>query len=72
MISKAEAIYHQIESADHLNDEVRNILGIPIPEIRQESPVNSIIHSDQPCSLEAIQFGADEVSYERSLSTSYF
>lgn len=71
MISKAEAIYHQIELAEHLNNSVRSILGLPIPEIVQESPVSSVTSGDQPCSLETVQFGPDEVAFERSLSNSY-
>lgn len=73
MISKAEAIYHQIELAEHLSNTIRSILGMPIvPEVVQESPVSSIISGgDQPCSLEAVQFGPDEVVYERSLNASY-
>lgn len=70
MISKAEAIYHQIEAAEHLNNTVRTILGLPIPVV-QESPVSSIISGDQPCSLEAVNLCPDEVAFERAISTSY-
>lgn len=73
IISKAESIYHQIELAEHLNNNIRIILGLPIiSEVVQESPVSSITSaSDQPCSLETVQFGPDEVVYERSLNASY-
>lgn len=73
ILNKAEGMYNQIVAADHLNDSVRNILGLPVPEkVSPEDSSSNLNNSSEQCSsMEAVQFGADEATYEKALNTSY-
>lgn len=80
MINKAEGIYYQIIEADHLTNEVRLILGLPIASTNHSldnsdiSPLDTSNDSNgqQPCSLETISIGPDaEIHYERSINHSF-
>lgn len=81
MLNKAEGLYHQMVEAEHLTNEIRLILGLPLvrnnnvlessDEILPIDTTNSN-NEEQLRSLEAISINGDsEVSYERSISNSY-
>lgn len=38
MLVKAEGIFHQIKDAEHLTDNIRSILGLPIPVTQPPEP----------------------------------
>lgn len=80
MINKAEGIYHQIKEAEHLTNEVRLILGLPLVRnnvLESSDEISPLENSDsnneqQTHSLETISINGDsEVTYERALSNTY-
>lgn len=81
MLNKAEGIFHQIKEAEHLTNEVRLILGLPLVrsnnllELSDEiSPVDvsDANNGQQLSSLDAVSINGDaEVAYEKALSGSY-
>ncbi|KAG5893896.1 hypothetical protein JTB14_001079 [Gonioctena quinquepunctata] len=82
MLNKAEGIYYQIKEADHLTDNIRLILGLPILQTQnsygshEQSPFEDssaeLSNSTQPCcSVENVRISPDEVSYEREISLKY-
>lgn len=77
MLNKAEGIFYQIKEAEHLTNEVRLILGLPLVrnnnflESSDEISPLDTSESNNGC-LEAISINGDsEVTYERALSNSY-
>lgn len=77
MLNKAEGIFYQITEAEHLTNEVRLILGLPLVrnnnflESSDEISPLDTSESNNGC-LEAISINGDsEVTYERALSNSY-
>lgn len=82
MLNKAEGIYYQIKEADHLTNQVRLIIGLPVEGATNSldceddtSPLNTsneLNTEHQLCSLEAVTLGSDsEVSFETALSNNY-
>lgn len=81
MLNKAEGIFHQIKEAEHLTNEIRLILGLPIVltsnvlELSDEIvPLGNSNSSNgqRSRSPDEISFGVDsEVTYERSISNTY-
>ncbi|XP_077287126.1 TBC1 domain family member 15/17 [Arctopsyche grandis] len=84
VLSKAEAIYHQIVSAPHLTNEIRRILGLeevivnqPAKDEEISSPVqNGVKENGSDASVSTsngIRFKADkeEVAYQRSIDLSF-
>lgn len=81
MLNKAEGIFYQIKEADHLTDNVRLILGLPLLgnqtsfESHEQSPFDEsaeLSNGAQPySSLEHVRISPDEVTYERSLNSSF-
>lgn len=78
MLNKAEGLYHQIVEAEHLTNDVRLILGLPIVanvnslECSSDmSPLDLSNGSSNEQQLDAVTVGTDEVCYERAISNSY-
>lgn len=78
MISKAEGIYHQIIAAEHLTDAIRLIIGLPIlgkPRSSGSHEVSPELSNDiqelRSSNSDSVESGADEVCFERAISTSY-
>ncbi|XP_056639097.1 TBC1 domain family member 15 [Diorhabda sublineata] len=81
MLNKAEGIYYQIKESDHLTDNIRIILGLPLLHSQtsysshEQSPFEDSVISNnasQPrCSLDNIRISPDEVAYERSINSSF-
>lgn len=82
MLNKAEGLFHQIKEAEHLTNDVRFILGLPLvrnnnflesnEDISPLDTSNESTNGHQPCSLEAVLIGGDsEVTYERAIGNSY-
>lgn len=83
MLNKAEGIFHQIKEAEHLTNEVRLILGLPLvmksnnflesaDDISPLDVSNDSNNGQQPSSLDTISINGDaEVTYERALTSSY-
>lgn len=81
MLNKAEGIFYQIKEADHLTDNIRLILGLPLLGNQtsfgshEQSPFDDsaeLNNGAQPySSLEHVRVSPDEVTYERSLNSSF-
>ncbi|CAH0560137.1 unnamed protein product [Brassicogethes aeneus] len=84
IFNKAEGVYHQLKNAEHLTDNVRAILGLPLAPSSSNSASSSIARemslasdacasngSAPRCSVENVRISPDENSYERSISGSY-
>lgn len=81
MLEKAEGIFYQIKEADHLTDNIRFILGLPILPSNStgshepspfESPDVSSSNGTQPfCSVEHVRLSPDEATFERSINSSF-
>lgn len=81
MLNKAEGILYQIKEADHLTDSIRLILGLPLLgnqnsfESHEQSPFDDSAEpsngTEPHCSLEHVRISPDEVTYERSLNSSF-
>ncbi|XP_018326722.1 TBC1 domain family member 15 isoform X2 [Agrilus planipennis] len=78
MICRAEGMYYQIREAEHLTNNIRSILGLPLVngttdtnDSKEASPLTSTDVSNdlQSCSLEAI--GDEEVQCDRAINLSY-
>lgn len=59
MLVKAEGIFHQIKEAEHLTDNIRAILGLPIVGVQQYPDEILSTSPDSP----------DEDPYERVYET---
>lgn len=78
MLNKAEGLFHQIKEAEHLTNEVRLILGLPlvrnnnILESSDEISPSDISDSTNGQQLEKVLINGDEeVSYERAISNTF-
>lgn len=71
ILSRAEGIYNQIIEAEHLTDNIRIILGLPVQENEINDSTIVSIDGDQASSMEAVNFGPDEETFERSINGSY-
>lgn len=81
MLNKAEGIFYQIKESDHLSDNVRLILGMPLLQTQtsygshEQSPFEDsteLSNSTQPCcSVDNVRISPDEVAYERSINSSF-
>ncbi|XP_066147309.1 TBC1 domain family member 15 [Euwallacea fornicatus] len=83
MLNKAEGIFYQIKEADHLTDNIRFILGLPILGIQnadshESSPFDSPdvsstgTNGTQPrCSVENVRISPDEMSFDRSINSNF-
>lgn len=75
MLNKAEGIYYQIKNAEHLNDSIRVILGLPLlghncSYDNQPSPLldsNDISNSSAP----GASADNEEEVFERAISLNY-
>ncbi|VEN63150.1 unnamed protein product [Callosobruchus maculatus] len=81
MLNKAEGIYYQIKEADHLTDDIRMLLGLPLLGNQnsygshEQSPFEDsaeLSNGTQPCcSVENVRISPDEGAYERALVASF-
>ncbi|XP_072396962.1 TBC1 domain family member 15 isoform X2 [Diabrotica undecimpunctata] len=81
MLNKAEGIYYQIKESEHLTDNIRIILGLPILQTQtsygshEQSPFEDstdMSNGTQPCcSVDNVRISPDEVAYERSINSSF-
>lgn len=81
MLNIAEGIYYQIAEAEHLTDDIRLIVGLPLlgtqtsyssheqSPFEDSSEMNTTV---QPyCSVDEVRLSPDEGAYERSLSGNF-
>lgn len=80
MLNKAEGIFHQLKEAEHLTNEVRLILGLPIVRTNALELSDEILPLDnsnssneqKSHSLDEITISGDsEVTYERAISNTF-
>lgn len=70
LLNRAEGIYNQVKTAEHLTDPVRIILGLPI--LNNSSPNDSQTDSiGGPCSLETLNIADSEIGYEHALQSNF-
>lgn len=80
MLNKAEGIFHQIKEAEHLTDNIRFVLGLPILGGQNavshefspfDSPDVSSTGTQPRCSEENVRISPDEMSFDRSITGNY-
>ncbi|KAJ8919514.1 hypothetical protein NQ315_002135 [Exocentrus adspersus] len=80
MLNKAEGIFHQIKDAEHLTDNIRILLGLPLTgtgpfESHEQSPfdISSELSNGtkENGSRENVRLSPDEVTYEKSINSSF-
>ncbi|CAH1995219.1 unnamed protein product [Acanthoscelides obtectus] len=85
MLNKAEGIYHQVKEAEHLSDDIRLLLGLPLLGNQNSSYGSGGSHEQSPfedsadlsngtqpqCSEENVRISPDEGVFERALVASF-
>ncbi|CAG9765437.1 unnamed protein product [Ceutorhynchus assimilis] len=78
MLNKAEGIFYQLKESDHLTDNIRFILGLPLLSQQTSanhsiSPDSSANHSQPRCSVDHVRISpeSDEAVYDRSITTNF-
>ncbi|XP_050295947.1 TBC1 domain family member 15 [Anthonomus grandis grandis] len=82
ILNKAEGIFEQMREAEHLTDNIRFILGLPLlgnsnsshepsPKPSPFDSSNAFSNGNPSSSEEPVRISPDEVSFERSLSSNF-
>ncbi|KAL1506574.1 hypothetical protein ABEB36_005908 [Hypothenemus hampei] len=81
MLNKAEGIFFQIKEADHLTDQIRFIVGLPLIG-NHCTDSHELIHFDSPdclvsseshpkCSVDRVSISPDEISFDKSIQSNF-